>query len=178
MNVHELVQLFDETISTQQLWQFATLGYHLPKTHAPTPIATFIGFENQPPNIDINLVPTNLEMECFQLLKRLEQLCHIYQRPSNQLISIPHFELVEPHATPIVVRQETTYQQGTWLVILVFGQGERSQVPHHRPVSRKNQGVGIITCSYCQQMGLLFNHCPFVNYMLRLLVREEVMNVH
>jgi hypothetical protein len=44
-------------------WQFATLGYYLPKINVPTPIATSIGFQNQPLITNINLVPTNLEME-------------------------------------------------------------------------------------------------------------------
>jgi hypothetical protein len=33
---------------------------------------------------------------------------------------------------------------------LVHGQGERSQVPHHVLVSRRNQGAITITYSYCQ----------------------------
>jgi hypothetical protein len=37
----------------------------------------------------------------------------IDQRLSNQLVSIPHIELVEPRATPIVVWQGVTYPQGT-----------------------------------------------------------------
>jgi hypothetical protein len=60
---HELVQLFDEVISPWQTWQSITLGYNLPKTSASTPVATFIGFQNQPPNTNINLVFINLEME-------------------------------------------------------------------------------------------------------------------
>jgi hypothetical protein len=111
---HELVQLVDEVVSTQQPWRFATPCYHLPRTHAPTPIATSIGYQSQPPNININLVPTNSEMEQLQLLNKLEQLRDINRRPSNiQTISIPHLELVEPQITPIVVQQETTYQQDT-----------------------------------------------------------------
>ncbi len=57
-------------------------------------------------------------------------------------------------------------------------QGERSQVPQHRSISGGNQGVGIITYSYYQHVGHLFNHCPFVDDILRQLLREEVMNVH
>jgi hypothetical protein len=34
----------------------------------------------------------------------------------------------------MIVRQETTYQQGTEPVRLVLGHGERSQVPQHRPI--------------------------------------------
>jgi len=60
---HELVQLFDEIISVQQPWQSTTPCYNLSKTNASTPIATSIGFQNHPPNTNINLVPTNLEME-------------------------------------------------------------------------------------------------------------------
>jgi hypothetical protein len=52
-------------------------------------------------------------------------------------------------------------------MILVFGPSERSQVPHHRLVSRGNQGVRTMTCSYCDQMGHMFNHCPFVDNRLR-----------
>ncbi len=61
---------------------------------------------------------------------------------------------------------------------LVFGPGEKSQVPHHIPVSGRNQGAGIIACLYCYQMGHLFKRCPFVNDKLRQLFREEAMNVH
>jgi len=35
---HEHVQQFDEIVSTQQQWQYATSCYYLPKTCAPTPI--------------------------------------------------------------------------------------------------------------------------------------------
>ncbi len=31
---------------------------------------------------------------------------------------------------------------------------------------------------YCQQVGHLFNHYPFVDDRLRQLLKEEVMNVH
>jgi hypothetical protein len=44
---------------------------------------------------------------------------------------------------------------------------ERSQVPHHQLVLKGNQGVGTITCSYCYQMGHLFNRYPFVDDGLR-----------
>lgn len=44
-------------------------------------------------------------------------------------------------------------------------------------VSRGNQGVGIATCSYCQQMGHQFSYYPFVDDRFRQL-KEEVMNVH
>jgi hypothetical protein len=168
---HELVQLFDEVVSTRQPWQFATPCYYLPRSSAPTPIATFVGFKNQPPNI-------NLEMERLQLLYRLEQLCHIKRRPSNQFVSIPHLEPIEPRATPMVIRQETTYQKNTWPIKSIPSQGERSQVPHHRLVSARNQSIGIITYSYCQQVGHMFNHCPFVDDRLKQLLKEEVMNVH
>jgi hypothetical protein len=33
-------------------------------------------------------------------------------------------------------------------------------------------------CSYCHQMGHLFNHYPFVDDRLRQLFKEEVMNSH
>jgi hypothetical protein len=60
----------------------------------------------------------------------------------------------------------------------VFGQGERSQVPPHRPISRGNQGAGTITYTYCQHVGQMLNHGPFVDDRLRQLLREELMNVH
>jgi len=115
--------------------------YNLSKTVASTPITTSASFQNHPPNINISLVPTNLEMEQLHPLNRLEQLRHIDQRSSNQLIFIPHLEPIEPRATLIVVRQGVTYPQGTWHVKSVSGPSERSQVSHHRPVSRGNQGV-------------------------------------
>jgi hypothetical protein len=59
---HEFVQLFD-IVSVRQPWKFATLDYYLPITNAPTPIATSIGFQNQPLVTNINLVPTNSKME-------------------------------------------------------------------------------------------------------------------
>jgi hypothetical protein len=71
-----------------------------------------------------------------------------------------------------------TYPQSDWLVRLILGLGERSQVVHHRPISRGNQGVGIVTYSYCHQMGHLLNRCPLVDDKLRQLLWEEVMNVH
>jgi hypothetical protein len=49
----------------------------------------------------------------------------------------------------------------------IFGQGERSLVPHHKQVSGGNQGVGTITYSYYQQVGHLFNRYPFVDDRLR-----------
>jgi len=55
---------------------------------------------------------------------------------------------------------------------------ERSQVPHHILVLGGNQGVGTMTCSYCYQMGHLFNGSPFVNDRLKQLFKEEVMNTH
>jgi hypothetical protein len=60
---HKLVQLFDEFVSIWQPWWFVTLSYNLPKINASTLITTFIGFQNQPPHINIHLVPINLEME-------------------------------------------------------------------------------------------------------------------
>jgi hypothetical protein len=61
---------------------------------------------------------------------------------------------------------------------LIPGPSERSQIPHHRLVLGGNQGVGTVTCSYCHQMGHLFNCCPFVDDRLKQLLREEVMNIH
>jgi hypothetical protein len=69
---HELVQLFDEIVSAQQPRWYATPCYNLPITSAFTPIATSIGFQNHPPSININLVPTNLKMEQLHLLNKLE----------------------------------------------------------------------------------------------------------
>jgi len=80
---------------------------------APTPIAIFVGFQKQPPNTIINLVPINLKMEQLQLLNKLEQLYRIDQRPSNQSVSIPNLQPIEPQAKPMIFWQETTYQQGT-----------------------------------------------------------------
>jgi hypothetical protein len=84
-------------------------------------------------------------MEQLHLSNGLEQLRCVDWRPSNQLIFIPHVEPVEPKATPIIVQQGVIYPQGTQPARLVVGQGERSQVPHRRPILRGNQGVGIIT---------------------------------
>jgi hypothetical protein len=74
---HELVRLFDKVVFAKQPWQFATLGYYLPWTNAPTPIATFFSFQNQLLITNINLVPINVKAEQLQLLNKLEQLCHI-----------------------------------------------------------------------------------------------------
>ncbi len=49
----------------------------------------------------------------------------------------------------------------------VPGPGERSQNPHHRLVLKRNQGTRSVTCSYCYQMGHMFQHCPFVDDRLR-----------
>jgi hypothetical protein len=59
---HEPIQPFDEVVFAQQPWQSTTPGYDLLRTGASTPI-TSIGFQHQPPHTNINLVPTNLEME-------------------------------------------------------------------------------------------------------------------
>jgi hypothetical protein len=106
----------------------------LPRTNAPTPIATFVNFQNQPLITNINLVPINSNVERLQLLKKLKQLRHIDQRPSIQSVSIPDLKHVEPQTRPTIVWQETTYQQSTWLTRSTLGQNERSQVPHHRSV--------------------------------------------
>jgi hypothetical protein len=60
---HELVQPFDEVVFARQPWRSTTLGYYLPIIDAPTPIVIFTSFQNQPPNTNMNLVPTNSEME-------------------------------------------------------------------------------------------------------------------
>ncbi len=146
---HELVQPFDEVISIQKPWQSTTPSYYLLRKGAPTSITTFASFQNQPPNTNINLVPTNSEMEQLHLLNKLEWFHHINWRPSNQSISIPNLKPIEPQTRPTIVRQETTYQLGTWPTRSVLSPSERSQVPHHIPVSGRNQGVGTITCSYC-----------------------------
>jgi hypothetical protein len=70
---HELVKPFDEIVSVQQPWQYATLGYNLPRIGASTPITTSTGFQNQPSHTNIHLVPTNLEMEQLHLPNKLEQ---------------------------------------------------------------------------------------------------------
>jgi hypothetical protein len=69
---HEPIQPFDKVVSAWQPQRSTTPGYNLPKTSAFTPIVTSFGFQNHPPNIDINLVPTNLKMERFHLLNKLE----------------------------------------------------------------------------------------------------------
>ncbi len=98
-------------------------------------------------------------MEWLHLLNRLEQLHHIDQKS----ISTPHVELLKLRATPTVVWWGVIYPQGTRPMRLVPSPSERSQVPHHKPILGANQGVGIVTRSYCYQMGHLFNHCPFVD---------------
>jgi hypothetical protein len=117
-------------------------------------------------------------MEQLHLFNGLEQLHCVDWRPSNQSFFIPHVKPVEPKATPTIVWQGVIYPQGTQLARLVVGPGERSQVPHHRPILRRNQGVGIVTCSYCYQKGHMFSCCPFVDDKLRQLLRVEAMNVH
>jgi hypothetical protein len=52
----------------------------------------FIGLQDLEPNPNINLVIANSKMEWIQLTNQLEQLCHINQRPCNQLISMPYLE--------------------------------------------------------------------------------------
>jgi hypothetical protein len=52
-------------------------------------------------------------------------------------------------------------------MISISSVGERSQIPHHNLVLGRNQGVGIVTYSYCHQMGHLFNCCPFDDDRLR-----------
>jgi hypothetical protein len=73
----EPIQPFDEVVFARQPWRFGTPSYNLLRTGASTPITTSIGFQHQPPHTNINLVPTNLEMEQLHLLNRLEQLRHI-----------------------------------------------------------------------------------------------------
>ncbi len=175
---HEHVQPFDEVVFVQQPWRSVTPNYNLPKIDASPPITTFVGFQNQPLHTNIHLVPANLEMEQLHLFNGLEQLRHVDWRPSNQLVFIPHIEPVEPKVTSTVVRQGVIYPQGTQRARLVVGPSERSQVPHHRPVLRGNQGVEIITCSYCYQKGHMFSRCPFVDDKLKQLLRVEVTNVH
>ncbi len=70
-------------------------------------------FKNQPSHTNIHLVPINLKIKQLHLLNRLEELCHVFQKPSNQSIFIPHVELIEPRTTPIVVQQGVNYPQGT-----------------------------------------------------------------
>ncbi len=82
MNVYhddnrEPIQSFDEVVSTQQPWWFATLNYNLPITNGSTPITTVASFQNQPLHTNINLVPTNSELEWLHLFNKLEQLRHI-----------------------------------------------------------------------------------------------------
>ncbi len=60
---HESTQQFDEIVSTQQKWQFVTLGYFTPRACVPTPTTIYNGLQNQPPNPNISLVTIDLEME-------------------------------------------------------------------------------------------------------------------
>ncbi len=99
---HEPIQPFDEVVSIQQPWSFVTPSYNLRITGASTPI-TFVVFQNQPPYINIHLIPTNSDMEQLHLLNRLEQLRHIDQKSSYQSISIPPIKPIEPKAIPKVV---------------------------------------------------------------------------
>jgi len=99
----------------------------------------------------------------LHLFNRLEQLRHIDQRLSNQSIFIPYLKPIEPRATPIVVRQVVTNPQITWHVRPIPSLGGRSQVPHHKPVSKGNQTAISVTYTYCHQMGHLFNCYPFVD---------------
>jgi hypothetical protein len=115
--------------------------YNLPKIVTSTLITTYVGFQNHTSNTNINLALINLEMEQLHLLNGLEQFHHIHQRSSNQSISIPHFELVEPKATPTVVWQGVTYPRGTWHVKSVPSISKRSHFFHHIPLSRGNQGI-------------------------------------
>jgi len=135
---HELIQSFDEVVSIQQPWWYATLGYNLPRIGVFTPIITSPSFQNQQSHTNIHLVPINSKMEWFHLLNRLEQLCHVNWRLSNQSIFIPHVEPIELRTTPIVIWQGVIYPQGIWLATSIFGPGERSQVPHRRLVSGGN----------------------------------------
>ncbi len=43
---HEFAQQFDEIVSTQQKWQFMTLGYFTFRTCVPTPTTIFDGLQN------------------------------------------------------------------------------------------------------------------------------------
>ncbi len=54
------------------------------------------------------------------------------------MVYIPHVEHVEPKETPTFVRHGVIFPQGTWLAKLIPGPGERSQVPHHKPISGRN----------------------------------------
>jgi hypothetical protein len=73
---YEPIQPFDEVVFAQQPWQSTTPSYDLLRNDASTPI-TSIGFQHQPPHTNINLAPTNLEMERLRPLNKSEQLHHI-----------------------------------------------------------------------------------------------------
>ncbi len=95
----------------------------------------------------------------------------------NQFLS--HIQnLLNPKQHPQLFDRELFIHKAPNQARLVVGPGERSQVPHHRPVLRGNQGVGIVTCSYCYQKGHMFSRCPFVDDKLRQFLKVEVMNVH
>lgn len=43
---HESTQQFDEIVSTQQKWQFVTLGYFTPRAYVPTPTTIYNGLQS------------------------------------------------------------------------------------------------------------------------------------
>jgi hypothetical protein len=81
------------------------------KTNVPTPIVIFVGLQNHQPNPNIDLVTISLEMEQIQFTNKLEQLHHFNRKPSNQLISMPQLECIEPQATPTTIQQRPTQQR-------------------------------------------------------------------
>jgi hypothetical protein len=85
-NLQPQVTIYPEPVHLHQLQHLLVFktNHHIP---------TFIWY------------PLILEMERLHLFNRLEQLHHVNQRPSNQSVSIPHIRLVEPKATPTIVRQ-------------------------------------------------------------------------
>jgi hypothetical protein len=100
----------------------------------------------------------------FNLGLTFESLKELGACQYNQWTFISHVELVEPRATPIVVRHRVIYPQGAWFVKLVRDLGEISQVPHHRPISRGNQGVGIILIHIINRWDI----CSIVAHLLMI----------
>jgi hypothetical protein len=108
--------------------------------------------------------PTLYYYDVFNLGLTFESLKELGARQYNQWIFISHVEFVEPRATPIVVRHRVIYPQGVWFVKLVRDLGEISQVPHHRPISKGNQGVGIIPIHIINRWDI----CSIVAHLLMI----------
>ncbi len=107
---HGPIQPIDEVFFALQPWRFATPCYYLPRTSAPTRIATFASLQNQSLNTNINLVPTNLEIEQFQHVNILKQkllsaICNYTK--SLKIIILKMFQSIicfyQNHTTCVVI---------------------------------------------------------------------------